>query len=105
MLHEITHAVAHPDRTVAITWADGACGVVNFTPFIERGELFAALEEPGYFVREMRIMRDGIGLTWPNEVDFSADGLRHDAFPCEGEGVASAAPGDGRKPEMPATLR
>ena len=52
MLHEITHAVAHPDRTVTITWADGACGVVNFTPFIERGELFAALEEPGYFVRE-----------------------------------------------------
>ena len=53
MLHEITHAVAHPDHTVTITWADGARGVVDFTQFIERGELFAALEEPGYFVREM----------------------------------------------------
>jgi hypothetical protein len=40
-----------------------ARGVVDFTPFIERGELFAALEEPGYFVREMSIMRHGIGLT------------------------------------------
>ena len=36
MLHEITHAVAHPDHTVTITWADGARGVVDFTPFIER---------------------------------------------------------------------
>jgi hypothetical protein len=25
-------------------------------------------------------------LTWPNEVDFSADGLRHDAFPKEQSG-------------------
>jgi hypothetical protein len=30
---------------------------------------------------EMRVMRDGIGLTWPNEVDFSADALRQDAEP------------------------
>ena len=27
-------------------------------------------------MREMRVLRGGIGLTWPNEVDFSADGLR-----------------------------
>jgi hypothetical protein len=83
MLYEIKDAVAHPDHTVTITWADGARGVVDFTPFIERGELFAALQEPDYFTREMSIMRGGIGLTWPNEVDFSADGLRHDAFPAE----------------------
>jgi hypothetical protein len=83
MLYEITNAVANPDHTVAITWADGARGVVDFAPFIQRGELFAALEEPAYFVREMSILRGGIGLTWPNEVDFSADGLRHDAFPDE----------------------
>ena len=34
----------------------------------------------------MRILPGGIGLTWPNEVDFSADGLRHDAFPHEDTG-------------------
>jgi hypothetical protein len=86
MLYEITNAEAHPDHTVTITWSDGARGVVDFTPFIERGELFAALQEPGYFVREMSILRGGIGLTWPNEVDFSADGLRYDAFPDEQTG-------------------
>jgi hypothetical protein len=86
MLYEIKDAVAHPNHTVTITWADGARGVVDFTPFIERGELFAALQEPTYFVREMSILRGGMGLTWPNEVDFSADGLRHDAFPAEQDG-------------------
>jgi len=83
MLYEIKDAVAHPDHTVTITWVDGARGIVDFTTFIARGELFAALQDSGYFVREMSILRGGIGLTWPNEVDFSADGLRHDAFPDE----------------------
>jgi len=92
MLYEITDAKAHPDHTVTITWADGARGVVDFTPFIARGALFAALQEPAYFVGKMAILRGGIGLTWPNEVDFSADGLRHDAFPDEETGEYVAKP-------------
>ena len=83
MLYEIRSATPHPDHTVTITWTDGRQGMVNFAPFIARGALFAALAEPGYFVREMRILRGGIGLAWPNELDFSADGLRCDAFPDE----------------------
>jgi Protein of unknown function (DUF2442) len=83
MLYEIKDATPHPDHTVTITWSDGKRGVVDLTPFITRGELFAALQEPDYFVHQMTILRGGIGLTWPNEVDFSADGLRHDAFPDE----------------------
>ena len=86
MLYEITEAVPHPNHTVTVTWADGARGVVNFVPFIAKGGVFAALKDPDYFVREMRILRGGIGLTWPNEVDFSADGLRYDAFPEEQSG-------------------
>ena len=74
-------------------------GVVDFTRFIERRELFAALLDPAYFVREMSIMRDGIGLTWPNELDFSADGLRRDAFPDEPHGEFDEAVG------APATTR
>jgi hypothetical protein len=86
MLCEITDAVAHPDHTVTITWSDGARGVVDFAPFIARGELFATLEEPAFFVREMRVLDGGIGLAWPRELDFSADGLRRDAFPGEPHG-------------------
>src|ERR1700674_3762371 len=83
MLYEITEADAHPDHTVTVTWSDGARGTVNFGPFIAKGGVFAALGDPDFFVRGMRILRGGIGLTWPNEIDFSADGLRHDAFPNE----------------------
>jgi hypothetical protein len=86
MLHEIIHAEPREDHTVAITWADGARAVVDFTPFIARGELFTALANSDYFVHEMTILRGGIGLAWPNELDFSADGLRHDAFPNEQTG-------------------
>ncbi len=79
MLHAIVEAEAAPDHTVKVVWSDGVCGVVNMMPYIARGGLFAVLDDPSYFVREMRILPDGIGLTWPNEVDFSADGLREDA--------------------------
>jgi len=104
MLYEIAEAVPHPDHTVTVTWADGVRGVVSFAPFLSKGGVFAALKDPDYFVREMRILHGGIGLTWPNEVDFSADSLRHDAFPKEQSGeydepVSMAA--DTRQPPRP----
>jgi hypothetical protein len=86
MLYEIKEAVPHPDHTVTVTWSDGARAEVSFAPFLEKGGVFEALKDPDYFVREMRLLRGGIGLTWPNEVDFSADGLRQDAFPAEASG-------------------
>ena len=86
MLYEITDAVAHRDHTVAVTWSDGTCVTVGFAPFLGRGGVLTALGDPDYFVNEMRIQRGGIGLTWSNEVDCSADGLRQDAFPPEQSG-------------------
>ena len=29
----------------------------------------------------MILLPGGIGLTWPEEIDYSADGLRREAFP------------------------
>ena len=86
MLYEITEAVPHPDHTVAVTWSDGAHARVSFAPFLEKGGVFEPLKDPAYFVKEMRVLPGGIGLTWPDEVDFSADGLRQDAFPAEATG-------------------
>jgi hypothetical protein len=90
MLYEIKEAVPHPDHTVTVTWSDGARGVVSFAPFLAKGGVFASLKDPDYFVREMRVLCGGIGLAWPNEVDFSADGLRYDAFPNEASGEDDA---------------
>jgi hypothetical protein len=92
MLYEITAAKAYPNHTVTLTWSDGARGVVDFAPYIAKGGLFDELKNPDYFTQEMQILRGGIGLTWPNEVDFSADGLRHDAFPKEETGEFDGLP-------------
>src|SRR5271168_1928039 len=103
MLYEITEAIPHPDYTVTVTWSDGAREVVSFRAFLARGGVFAALNDPDYFIREMRILGGGIGLTWPNEVDFSADGLRYDAFPKEQSGEydeAVATTADTRQPSQ-----
>jgi Protein of unknown function (DUF2442) len=54
------------------------------------GGLFAALEDATWFVREMRVLPGGIGLAWPDELDFSANGLRKDAFPHEETGEFNA---------------
>ena len=81
MLYEIIDAVAHPDHTVTITWSDGVRGTVDFLPLIDRGGWFTPLRDPDYFVANMTMLAGGRGLTWPEEIDYSADGLRRDAFP------------------------
>lgn len=81
MLYEIVRAFAHPDHTVTITWSDGVTGSVDFLPIIDRGGWFTPLRDPDYFVSTMVLLPGGIGLTWPEEIDYSADGLRQTAFP------------------------
>lgn len=85
MLYRINNAVAHPDLTVTITWSDGVTAVVNLTPVIAKGNVFAPMRDPAYFVGKMTIAADRLGIEWPNRVDFSADGLRFRAFPEEAE--------------------
>lgn len=80
-LFELTEALAHPDHTVTITWSDGASGVLDFLPIIDRGGWFTPLRDGDYFVSTMIVLPDGAGLTWPEEIDYSADFLRQLAFP------------------------
>jgi hypothetical protein len=80
-LFEITAAVAHADHTVAITWSDGVRGAVDFLPIIDRGGRLTPLRDGDYFVATMQRLPAGPGLTWPEEIDYSADFLRQVAFP------------------------
>ena len=80
-LFDIVAAVARTDHTVAITWSDGVVGVVDFLPIIDRGGWFTPLRDGDYFAATMVVLADGAGLTWPEEIDYSADFLRHLAFP------------------------
>jgi Protein of unknown function (DUF2442) len=81
MLFDIVEAVAFPDHTLRVTWSDGMCAVVDFLPIIDRGGWFTPLRDGEYFVSTMVVLPDGAGLTWPEEIDYSADFLRAVAFP------------------------
>jgi Protein of unknown function (DUF2442) len=103
MLYRIINAVAHPNHTMAVTWSDGVSADVDLSPVIAKGSVFAPMADAAYFVANMRIAADRLGLEWPNRVDFSADGLRFRAFPEEAEAEFSAAK-SGSKLE-PAAIR
>ena len=93
MLYRIARAAAHRDHTIAVTWSDGVEAVVDLGKVVAKGKVFTAMQDPVYFVENMRIADDRLGLEWPNRVDFSADGLRFMAFPeeaAEESGVLSA---------------
>lgn len=94
MLYRIEKAVAHSDHTVTITWSDGVEAAVDLGLVVAKGKVFAAMQDPAFFVGKMRIADDRLGLEWPSRVDFSADGLRFMAFPEEEEqefGTSSAS--------------
>jgi hypothetical protein len=91
MLYRINAAVPHPTRAVTVTWSDGVTAVIDLAPVIARGNVFAPMQDPTYFVEKMRIAPDRLGLEWSNRVDFSADGLRFRAFPEEAEAEFSGA--------------
>lgn len=85
MLYRINAAVAHENHTVTITWSDGVRADVDLSPVIAKGNVFGPMQDARYFVERMRIAPDRLGLEWPNQVDFSADGLRFRAFPEESQ--------------------
>jgi hypothetical protein len=85
MLYRIDKAIAHRNHTVTITWSDGITADVDLAPVIAKGNVFAPLSDETYFVDQMRVATDRLGLEWPDRVDFSADGLRFRAFPEEAE--------------------
>ena len=66
---------------MTIIWSDGISATIDFLPFFERGGWFSPLRDPDYFVANMIILPDGAGLTWPEEINYSSDLLRQDAFP------------------------
>lgn len=64
-----------------VEWSDGIRAVVDFLPIIDRGGWFTPLREGEYFASTMIMLPDGAGVTWPEEIDYSADFLRLVAFP------------------------
>ncbi len=81
MFATIKRAEARPDYTVEIEWGDGSHSIVDFAPTIKIGGVFAALADRDFFVNRLSIGGDGDWLSWPDELDFSADSLWYRSHP------------------------
>lgn len=95
MFHRIETVQTAPRRNVLLTYCDGTTVLVDFSPIIDRGGIFAALDDEQAF-QAVRIEDDGHTLVWPGGSDFSADRLWE-----RGTKVGNASDSDGDQP--PAT--
>ncbi len=80
-LWTIRSAAARPDHMLEVTWTDGQSAVIDFLPIIDRGGWFTPLRDGDVFASSLVLLPDGAGVTWPEEIDYSADFLRMVAFP------------------------
>jgi len=88
MLRTIRSVVPEPNYQLRLTYADGEIIVVDFTPIIQRGGVFAPLSDPAFF-SQVSIGERGRYIQWPGELDFCADALWLEGH--TGEGQASNA--------------
>jgi hypothetical protein len=78
MYYDVTAAKYLGDYRLEITFENGKSGMVDFRKYIERGGVFAALEDPDYF-RQFEINRELGVITWGNMADIAPETLYHEA--------------------------
>jgi hypothetical protein len=78
MYYDVTAAKYLGDYRLEIIFENGKSGMVDFRKLIERGGVFAALEDPDYF-RQFEINRELGVITWGNQVDIAPETLYHEA--------------------------
>jgi hypothetical protein len=61
-----------------VGWRERSC---RFPAIIDRGGWFTPLRDGDYFAATMLRLAGGAGVTWPEEITYSADFLRQVAFP------------------------
>lgn len=80
MFPRITHVRHIQDYWLELTFADGSRARLDFRDkIINRGGVFAPLEDPEFFGR-VRVDREIGTIVWPNEVDFCPDVLYSEAM-------------------------
>ena len=84
MLRTICSVAPEPNYKLRLTYADGETIVVDFTPVIQRGGVFAPLSDPAFF-SQVSIGERGRYIQWPGELDFCADALWLEGHTSEGQ--------------------
>lgn len=74
MLHNVITALYKDCYQIELTFDDGARGVVDFSPYLERGGVFTRFRDIAFF-RQFRVDPELGTLTWPDEIDIAPETL------------------------------
>lgn len=81
----VSHRIASVEadgrrKRLHVTWADGTWTEHDFRRRIAKLKVFAPLADAALFER-VRVIWNGVGLEWTDEIDFAADALWYEAYP------------------------
>lgn len=68
-------AVRGKSYVLRIVWGDGRTDTVDMAGVVHRLKAFAPLREPSLF-RKVRVITEGLGIGWDNDLDYAARSLR-----------------------------
>jgi hypothetical protein len=78
MIHDVVSATYKGEYRIKITFDDGKSGIVDFSPYIERGGIFERLRDLNVF-RNFEINEDLGVLTWEGDIDVAPETLYAEA--------------------------
>jgi len=76
----ITSVTVENNYKLRLIYSNGDIVVVDFTPIIRQGGVFAPLSNPDIF-SQVKLGEGGRYIEWPSGVDFCADALWFEAHP------------------------
>jgi DNA-binding CsgD family transcriptional regulator len=68
-------AVRGKPYVLRVVWKDGVADTVDMTGVLHRLKAFAPLRDPRAF-RSVRVISEGLGIGWGNDLDYAARSLR-----------------------------
>ena len=74
MLHDVVSASYEGGYRIELTFDNGERGVVDFSPYLQRGGVFKKLRDISFF-REFRVNPELRTLTWADEIDVAPETL------------------------------
>ena len=74
MLHDVVSASYKGDYRIELTFDNGECGVVDFSPYLRRGGVFKRFRDVTFF-REFRVNPELGTLSWTDEIDVAPETL------------------------------
>ena len=78
MIHDVVSASYKGGHRIEVTFDDGQRGVVDFSPYAERGGVFARFRDLAFF-RSFQINEELGVLTWGDEIDIAPETLYAEA--------------------------